>query len=72
MLADLVTVFGFTSILLFFPRPVYYFPIWGGLLGSLLGAQGLVDGAFIGMVCGLFFGVPYMLINIMATAIDRR
>lgn len=59
--SDLVTIFGFTSILFLFPMPIPLFPIAGALLCIMTP----IDGAFVGMVSGLFFGVPYMLISVM-------
>ena len=60
-LPDLVSVFGFTSILFLFPMPIPLFPI----AGALIYTASPLDGGFVGMVSGLFLGVPYMLIGTM-------
>jgi hypothetical protein len=60
-LSDLVSIFGFCSILFLFPMPIPLFPI----AGALIFTASPLDGAFVGMVSGLFLGVPYMMIAAM-------
>lgn len=62
-LTQLVYIFGFSSILFLFPMPIPLFPFFGALIYS----AAPLDGAFVGMVTGLFLGVPYMLIGVMMT-----
>ena len=58
---NLVAVFGFCFVLCLFPSPVPVFPI----VGALLSQGNIIDGAYVGMVAGLFFGTVWYMIKIM-------
>ena len=67
-LSDLVTIFGFSSILFLFPQPVPLFP----LIGAIIYTSDPLGGGFVGMVAGLFLGVPYMMLGAFLSYSSRR
>lgn len=64
----LVYVFGFCFTLILFPSPVPFFPI----VGALLMPNDVINGGYIGMVAGMFFGTVQILMYAMLSVAKGR